>query len=735
MRHKNSRLPIGFSLSAVAALAATTTAWGATSCFSDSCATACSPLPVEISTLVQSSAFPAGATTPIAFVDPDDGRDRRLIATQQGSILVWEGTTETILPAPFIDLRDDVGGPVLAGGERGLLALAVDPDYAQTGQFYVFYTAAAGGPGSTGDVVIERYERSGADPDVADPASATTILVIDHPASNHNGGWLAFGLDGFLYISTGDGGSACDSAQGINGDGQRPDTLAGKMLRIDVRGIDPGGTAPDDCGVETGPYTIPTDNPFAGQEPACDEVWALGLRNPFRFSFDRETGDLYIGDVGQGKWEEIDLQAASTPAPVNFGWVCREGCETAGNDESSCSTSGCPVDPGTTCLFPRPTGFWDPILCHYNGGWDSIMGGYRYRGTGVPSIAGDYIYGDAACGQIWKTTTLDPADPAAISAACWASGFGGTYGFAEDHMGELYVVVGGAGRVDCIHDGDGCFWAGLGDLLFGDDFESGNTSAWSRAAGVFAGNLAVNGAAARLGSFGLEVTVGGTCSAESDLVIDSPPLIEGTFVACNRITASGVQVSGTGATLAAGSLINLGEDFSVASLSPLRAVLDPGLLDGLAYVQDDSPQSADTYRGRFSVRLDDLTIAGGDTVELFNGYSGNGDVQFKAVLTYDSALMENRLGLSVRQDNGSYVDTPPGGEVTVPAGWNTLELRWLAGAGSGSVTASINGAMPIDLSGIDNDEQRIDSVRAGHAGGTVIATSGSLDLDSFTSHP
>ncbi len=464
-------------LSVLVALSAVPAARGATDCFSDSCGGSCSPgLPVAISTLIPSGEFPAGATTPIEFLDPNDGRGRRLIATQEGGILVWDGSTGTILPDFFIDLRDNVGGPVLAGGERGLLSMALDPDYAQNGRFYIFYTRANQGSGTTGDVVVARYERSAADPDLADPASATTLLVIDHPASNHNGGDLAFGPDGFLYISTGDGGGGCDSNQGINGDGQSTDTLAGKMLRIDVNAVDPLGTAPDDCSVEAGPYTIPTTNPFSGLEPDCDEVWAYGLRNPFRFSFDRLTGDMYIGDVGQLKWEEINLQRASTPAPVNFGWVCREGCETANNNESGCSTSGCPVDTGTTCEFPRAAGHWDPILCHYNGGWDSIMGGFRYRGSFVPSIAGDYIYGDAACGQVWKTTTLDPANPAAIDSECWASGFGGTFGFAEDHLGELYIVVGGAGRIDCIHNGEGCTWAS--SEIFADGFESGDTTGW-----------------------------------------------------------------------------------------------------------------------------------------------------------------------------------------------------------------------------------------------------------------
>lgn len=453
----------------------------ATSCFNESCATVCTPdLPVGIETLVAAGDFPVGADTPIAFVDPLDGRGRRLIATQEGSILVWDGLTRTMLPTPFLDLRDDIGGPVLAGGERGLLALAVDPNYASSGRFYVFYTAADAGPGTTGDVVIERYTRSAANPDVADPGSADTILVITHSAaSNHNGGWMAFGPnDGFLYISTGDGGGGCDGNQGANGDGQRTDTLAGKLLRLDVHGVDITAGPPDDCGVTMGNYGVPSSNPFFDQEPACDEVWSLGLRNPFRFSFDRANGDLYLGDVGQRKWEEINLKRASTPAPVNFGWVCREGCETANNDESGCPTTGCPVDTGTTCAFPRAAGgFWDPVLCHHNGGWAAIMGGYRYRGSFVPSLVGDYFYSDAGCGQIWKTSTLNPNNPAAINAACWASGFGGTFGFAEDHLGELYVINGPGSRIDCIHNGDGCFWADWG--IFSDGFESGDTSIWS----------------------------------------------------------------------------------------------------------------------------------------------------------------------------------------------------------------------------------------------------------------
>ncbi len=477
-------LPGILTVAAALALSSLSPARAATSCSNVACG-GCTPPSGAVSTLIPAASFPATATTPISFVDPGDLRGRRLVATQQGVILVWNTSTASFNGTPYLDLRDDVGGPVNnSGSERGLLAMAADPDYLANGRLFVYYT------GSDGDVTIARYTRSAVDADTGSLASALVILRIDHPVSNHNGGWMAFGPDGFLYITIGDGGGGCDDVNG-NGafddpgelDGQRNSTLLGKMLRIDVRGIDPLAVAHDDCG--TGVvynYTVPSSNPFVGQEPACDEVWAMGLRNPFRFSFDRATGDIYIGDVGQNKWEEINLKPASVPAPVNFGWVCREGDETGNNNESGCNlanlTPFCPTDNGTTGQFPRTiSGFWDPILCHHNGGWASIMGGYRYRGTMVPSVTGSYFYGDPACGDIWKTTTLDPTNPAAIASSCWASGFGGIYGFAEDHLAEQYVVVGGAGRVDCIHNGAGCTWANTD--LFGDSLETGTLQRWN----------------------------------------------------------------------------------------------------------------------------------------------------------------------------------------------------------------------------------------------------------------
>lgn len=458
---------VALSAATVALLAcvAAAPARPATSCYNVSCATSCTPpAPAAVSTLI--SGFPAGQDTPIAFVDPADGLGHRFVAVQEGRIFVWNRASGVFPGTPFLDISTKIA----CCGERGLLSMAFEPDYITSGRFYVYYTR------TDGDVVVERYQR-GADPDVAN-TTGTVILRVEHSsASNHNGGQLQFGPDGYLYISIGDGGPQCDDGAGASGDGQSPGTLLGKILRIDVRNVDPTPIS-SECGLDAN-YNVPSDNPFGGQANACNEVWAYGLRNPFRFTFDRDTGDLYLGDVGQNKWEEINLIRADATAPINMGWVCREGCETAGNDESNCATGGCPVDGGTTCQFPRASGFMDPILCHHNGGWSSIMGGYRYRGSHVPVNAGKYFYGDAACGQIWATDTLDPSNPAAIAASCWENSLS-IYGFGEDHLGELYLIRGGAGTVDCIHNGhpDGCFWAGFKGL-FEDGFESQNLSHWS----------------------------------------------------------------------------------------------------------------------------------------------------------------------------------------------------------------------------------------------------------------
>lgn len=419
------------------------------------------------STLIGSGVLPAGESgDPMSFVDPRDGTPRRLIPLHGGRILVWNGSA--ILGTDFIDLS----ARVACCGERGMLAMAVHPDYATNGHFFVKFTGEGAAPGDNGDIVIARYTRSGLNPDVADPLSAQTVMVIVHSeAGNHNGGWLAFGPDGMLYITTGDGGNGCDIP---TRDAQNPDSLRGKMLRVDVDGDD----FPADPDRN---YAIPVGNPYIGVAGA-DEVWAIGLRNPFRFSFDRQNGDLFIGDVGQDNWEEINRQAAATPPPVNFGWVCREGCAPSSNSPSSCTLGPgeCIGHTSAACEYPTAGGHTDPILCFRNNDavpWTQIMGGYRYRGDMVPAQQGYYFFGDVAVGQIWRS---GPGDLDLTNGACWDTGNGGLFGFAEDHLGELYFVNGAAHRIECLHDGnpDGCFWSAWGGF-FQDDFETGDTTRWS----------------------------------------------------------------------------------------------------------------------------------------------------------------------------------------------------------------------------------------------------------------
>ncbi|HET8797114.1 MAG TPA: PQQ-dependent sugar dehydrogenase, partial [Thermoanaerobaculia bacterium] len=229
----------------------------------------------------------SGVTRPVAIAHAGDAR--LFITLQDGRIVIWDGTR--LLPEPFLDIR----ARVTSGGERGLLSVAFHPRYRENGFFFVNYTDLGG------DTVVARFKVSAADPNRADPASFRQILFVDQPFANHNGGQLQFGPDGFLYIGMGDGGSGGDPgnrAQNLN-------DLLGKMLRIDI---------------DAEPYAIPPSNPFAGQPGRRGEIWASGLRNPWRFSFDRVNGDLWIADVGQGQWEEIDFQPYTSIGGENYGW-------------------------------------------------------------------------------------------------------------------------------------------------------------------------------------------------------------------------------------------------------------------------------------------------------------------------------------------------------------------------------------------------------------------------------
>jgi glucose/arabinose dehydrogenase len=334
-----------------------------------------------------------GLDDPVAITHAGDSRI--FITLQAGRILIHDGTQ--LLPTPFLDIRTIVR----SGGERGLLGLAFHPRYAENGFFFVNYTDM------NGHTVVARY-RVSADPNRADSSTRKQILFIEQPFANHNGGEVRFGPDGYLYIGMGDGGSGGDP-------GNRAQNLAvllGKMLRIDIDNGDP--------------YAIPPSNPFAGNSSARPEIWASGMRNPWRFSFDRHSGDLWIADVGQGAWEEVDFQPATSIGGENYGWRRMEGTHCF-NPSSTCN-------PGNLVL---------PLIEYdHSGGACSVTGGYVYRGARHPRLQGMYLYGDFCNGRIWgavrnsagEVTVRDLSDTAfSISA------------FGEDVNGELYLAdYGGA---------------------------------------------------------------------------------------------------------------------------------------------------------------------------------------------------------------------------------------------------------------------------------------------------
>ena len=417
-----------------------------------------------------------GLSAPITYVDPPDGKPHRFIVQQRGDVLVWDGVSATPSATPFLDIRSTNPTPalqkVLFSGERGLLSMAVHPNYASNGFVYVYYTSRGAWDGAggvqDGDVIIERYTRDATNPERVDPNSGYIILRIAHSAAtNHNGGDMKFGSDGYLYITVGDGGGGCDSvahsAQDLN-------QLLGKLLRIDVDGRDAY------LGDNFRNYAIPASNPLVGFTGE-DEIFALGLRNPFRFSFDRGNGDLYIGDVGQDDWEEIDRITPGTVTagvPVNFGWPCREGFDAS---ECSAPPQGCAA----------ASAYTEAVRVEPNAGaggtWRAIIGGFRYRGTQVPDLNGRYVYGEASGnGDIWNATVgaIQPA-PGWPSTQLFASQ--GPYAFGEDNAGELYVVSAWNNRLDCMETaGSNCTaWMAANDglVVFGNGFENGTASAWT----------------------------------------------------------------------------------------------------------------------------------------------------------------------------------------------------------------------------------------------------------------
>ena len=338
--------------------------------------------------------FISGLEQPTAVVNARDGSGRLFVTQKTGlARIVQDGS---VLDAPFLDLTDTVS----TNSEQGLLGLAFHPDYAENGRFFVNYTRG------DGDTVIAEYAVS-EDANSADPASERILLTIPQPYPNHNGGDLAFGPDGYLYTGMGDGGAGGDP----EGNGQDPDTLLGAMLRIDVDNGEP--------------YSVPQDNPFASAEGAAPEVWAYGLRNPWRFSFDRETGDLWIADVGQNAFEEVNMQSADSAGGENYGWNITEG--------ESCFNEANPTAPLESCDDENLVG---PVLEYPHSEGRSVTGGYVYRGEAIPALKGFYVYGDFTSGTVWGAAAQSGGY---ASTELAESGFN-VVAFGEDEAGELYVA-------------------------------------------------------------------------------------------------------------------------------------------------------------------------------------------------------------------------------------------------------------------------------------------------------
>lgn len=347
--------------------------------------------------------FATGFDEPVDIVSAGDAR--LFIVEKDGYIRIIEnGQT---LATPFLNIDAKINS---SASERGLLGLAFHPKYAENGYFFVNYTD------NSGNTKIARFRVSDTNTNTADPNSELILLEVNQPFSNHNAGDLAFGPDGYLYIPLGDGGSANDPGNRS----QTRTTLLGKMLRIDV---DNGN-----------PYRIPPDNPFPDVEGIRPEIWAFGLRNPWRISFDRLTGDLWIGDVGQGNWEEINRQPADSQGGENYGWRCYEG-------NAAFNTSGC----GDQGQYTFPV----QVYSHANGAC-SVTGGFVYRGGDFPNLYGTYIYTDYCNGRIWG---LKPDGQGGWINTLLLDGANFDYvAFGEDNEGELYLAGLGSGNIYRVTD-------------------------------------------------------------------------------------------------------------------------------------------------------------------------------------------------------------------------------------------------------------------------------------------
>lgn len=361
-----------------------------------------------------------GFNRPVVVRHAGDGTDRLFVVEQPGQIHIID-SADVLLPTAFLDIRARVEN---GGNEQGLLGLAFDPDYVNNSHFYVNYTYDAAGGGDR--TRVSRFTATAGNKNIADVNSEEIIIEIAQDFGNHNGGDIHFGSDGYLYIGMGDGGSGGDPnnrAQSLGDSGS--EALLGKMLRIDVHGTAAEPSGVEKCG-EVQNYKIPfaTDNgqvanPWLGDDGVCDEIWTYGWRNPWRFSFDRSSGDMFVGDVGQGSVEEISWQSVQHDGGDNYGWNCKEGSSVyRGN-----------------CDFQQP--MTDPILEYPQSstGGCAVTGGYVYRGQ-IPDMQGDYIYSDYCNGYIWFASE----DGGDWSEALWLNTNYHPSAFGEDEAGELYLV-------------------------------------------------------------------------------------------------------------------------------------------------------------------------------------------------------------------------------------------------------------------------------------------------------
>jgi glucose/arabinose dehydrogenase len=459
---------------------------------------ACTAMSVLAQPTLTFTAFSSGYSR---VIDIRHCKDSRLFMVQQaGKVFVCD-SLGVQNPTPFLDLTGICSNPSSVGDERGLLGMAFHPDYKNNGYFYVNYTATVGGSLST---YIVRYQVSATDSNLANANSATNILTIAQPYSNHNGGCLRFGSDGYLYIGMGDGGSGNDPQNRA----QNLTSLLGKMLRIDV-----------DNPQAPLAYGIPADNPYVSSTTNKKEIWSYGLRNPWKFSFDRIYSDMWIGDVGQIDWEEIDFEAQGTPGGRNYGWRCYEGNVTNPNLTTP-QLAGCPAFNTTT----------PPVAVYSHSTGCSVTGGFAYRGAKHASLYGYYIYTDYCDSRIRLTrnnydgtfTTFDLGTVA---------GTGQYVAFGEDYRGEIYMAnsfngtVRKIGATGCLPTAAIISLENTINLCYGDAYPTlssiyhpENSYQWFKDGVAIAGATSANLNTIEDGAYTVQVTNPGACSNTSTAV-------------------------------------------------------------------------------------------------------------------------------------------------------------------------------------------------------------------------